>query len=362
MQLILKQEIIEKTLNDLIKTRTYTLLNIQKSPKKDNYRNNARLIFQYSTRDKFLRIGMKSANHDYYRFPDLTYCPLHSDTANKALRQVAKTIKENNLPIYDPPKKTGVIKEITLKTNKLGVRLLLIWHTSTTDNETSKQLKVISRKLKKDFPRLETIVQMINYQEIKILAGKGYIYDEILNQEFKLSPFTNMITNTLQLENIARRFVELASFKKRGKILHLFANTGIFSILLSHAGHRVTAVDHNDKSIEEAKENCKHNNIKTDFICQNIDTYLEEINQNKSDSLPFDLVLITPPKTGLSDNIIKLLINLSSPNIIVFTPFKNKLIEDLNLITDTYQIKTIEPFDVLPQTKLIETIIFLKKK
>ena len=365
MQLTLKQETIEKTLNNLIKTDSYTLLNIQKSPKKDNYRNNARLTFQYSTGGKFLRMGMKSA-YDY-QFSDLTHCPLHSDTANKALRLIARAIKENNLPIlpilpiYDPPNKTDVIKEITLKTSKLGVRLLLIWHTSATNHETSRQLKEVSRKLKKDLPRLETIIQMIDHQEVKTLVGKGHIYDEILNQEFKLSPHTNMITNTLQLENIARRFIELASFQKSGKILHLFANTGIFSILLSEAGHRVPAVDHNDRSIEEAKENRKHNKIRTNFICQKIDAYLEDINQNKSESPPFDLVLLTPPKTGLSAYTINLLIKLSSPNIIIFTPFNDKLISDLNLMTSAYQIKTIEPFDVLPQTKLIETIILLKK-
>ena len=60
--------------------------------------------------------------------------------------------------------------------------------------------------------------------------------------------------------------LENAPKKEKLKVLDVGAGPGLFSILMSLAGHEVTAVDVSSEMIENAKKNAKAYNVDVNFV------------------------------------------------------------------------------------------------
>ena len=136
---------------------------------------------------------------------------------------------------------------------------------------------------------------------------------------------------------------------------------GNFSLPLAKAGARIIGVDENPSSIQDAVENAKENHIgNSRFFTANLNRGLPK---NLSITGKFDLLLLDPPRDGLSKNLIKNIIGLSIPKIIYISCSSSTLARDLRLfLQNHYQLRSIQPFDFFPQTSHLETVSLLETK
>ena len=73
-------------------------------------------------------------------------------------------------------------------------------------------------------------------------------------------------------------------------------------------------------------------------------------------------IVVDPPRKGLGDNVVKMLLNLNSAKIIYISCNPATLARDLRGLTERYEILSITPFDMFPQTKHLETVVVLTKR
>lgn len=75
-----------------------------------------------------------------------------------------------------------------------------------------------------------------------------------------------------------------------------------------------------------------------------------------------DLLVVNPPRCGLSPKIIRAILRLEPKNIIYSSCNPEALFVDLEEFLGQYSLDFIEPFDFFPHTPHLEALSFLRRK
>jgi 23S rRNA (uracil1939-C5)-methyltransferase len=114
-------------------------------------------------------------------------------------------------------------------------------------------------------------------------------------------------------------------------------------------------------NIEDAKENSKINKIyNTEFFAGDIVKILNE-NFLVSNGMP-DIIITDPPRAGMHEKVIKLLLNISPEKIVYISCNPATQARDIALMDNNYFVDKIQPVDMFPHTHHVENVMLLKKR
>ena len=82
----------------------------------------------------------------------------------------------------------------------------------------------------------------------------------------------------------------------------------------------------------------------------------------KNKDIKFDVLVFDPPRTGLGENIINTILSQDIKRIVYVSCNPSTLAKDLNLLSQKYNVKYIQPVDMFPQTSLVESVVLLEIK
>lgn len=219
---------------------------------------------------------------------------------------------------------------------------------------TCKELMVIINGNIKEFNYDELInkyrISSI-YLNDKLIYGNAYIIEEINNIKYSIYPNAFFQVNR---ENMIILYDKVKEYAESGnKLLDLYCGTGTISIYLKDNFKEITGIEINKEAIMNANINKSLNNIRNiHFICGDASIV-------KKDN--FDVVIVDPPRSGLSKKVINLLNKINSNRIIYVSCNPNTLKRDIELLNN-YNIKNIECVNMFNKTKHIEVICFLERK
>ena len=189
------------------------------------------------------------------------------------------------------------------------------------------------------------------YLNNKLIYGNAYIIEEINNIKYSIYPNAFFQVNR---ENMIILYDKVKEYAGVGnKLLDLYCGTGTISIYLKDNFKEITGIEINKESILNANINKNLNNIKNiHFICGDASN-IKDTN--------FDVVIVDPPRSGLSKKVINLLNKINSNRIIYVSCNPNTLKRDIELLNN-YNIKNIECVNMFNKTKHIEVICFLERE
>jgi 23S rRNA (uracil1939-C5)-methyltransferase len=75
-----------------------------------------------------------------------------------------------------------------------------------------------------------------------------------------------------------------------------------------------------------------------------------------------DVIVVDPPRKGLDHTALDVIRNANCERLIYVSCNPATLARDLDLLSDRYQIETIQPVDMFPRTMHVETAVILSKK
>ncbi len=78
--------------------------------------------------------------------------------------------------------------------------------------------------------------------------------------------------------------------------------------------------------------------------------------------LPSDLVILNPPRSGLDPTVPSILSRRPVPRVIYVSCDPATLARDLKEIEGSYEVETVEAFDLFPQTDHVETVVTMTGK
>ncbi|HEY3489284.1 MAG TPA: class I SAM-dependent RNA methyltransferase [Candidatus Deferrimicrobiaceae bacterium] len=140
------------------------------------------------------------------------------------------------------------------------------------------------------------------------------------------------------------------------RVLDLYAGAGNFALPVGAAGCNVVAVEGNEASFRDLQQNIVANGLAA--RCRAVRSPVERFRSSGR----YDVVLLDPPRTGLTPAA-RLLVERTEATRIAFVSCDPAtLARDLATLSDRYSIESVTLLDFFPQTHHIETLAFLARR
>lgn len=293
-------------------------------------------------------------------------CFIQNKLSNQITNRVKELMEEFNIYPYDKLSHQGNIKHILTKHGYHSdeVMLVLISYRKKI-KDIDKLVKIITR----EFPMIKTVIQNINPRvdnvilgdDEVILYGDGFIYDNLLNNKYKISLKSFYQVNPIQVEKLYSKAIEFAELSKDDVVLDAYCGIGTITLSLAKYVKKVYGVEIVDAAIEDAKNNAILNNVENvEFRCDDAGKYMVELVNSKQH---LDVVFVDPPRKGCSNEFLDYLIQAKPNKIVYISCDVATQARDIKYLQDAgYHVDKCQPVDMFPHTTHIENIVRLSYK
>lgn len=196
--------------------------------------------------------------------------------------------------------------------------------------------------------------------EVLPVAGRNLVYKQIENSFTQ--PNAGVAIKMLEWAiDVTKNF--------KGDLLELYCGNGNFSIALASNFRRVLATELAKPSVEAAQYNITANQVKNlDIIRMSAEDFSDAMAGKREfirlkgidlKSYECNTIFVDPPRAGLDPNTVSLVQQYE--NILYISCNPNTLIENLETLSKTHQIKRFALFDQFPYTDHMECGVLLSK-
>lgn len=353
------QSLVDKSLNNKIKVNdTIGMTNPY------YYRN--KLIYPVGTNKETGKIFAGIYANRTHDIIEPGVCFIQDKESQDIVEFIINICNKYKITAYDEKDKKGLLRHILIKkgfkTNQIMVVLVL-------NNEKLPYEEQIKEELISKYKNIVTIVKNINSKDTNVVLGNkniniygdGFLYDNLGEYKFKISPNSFYQVNPIQTEKLYTIGVREAKISKKDVVFDLYCGIGTISLFMSKYARKIYGVEIVEQAIEDAKENAKLNNVdNVDFFAGDCEIVVNDL-INKKEIVP-DVVMVDPPRKGLDNTTIDNLKKINANKIVYISCNPATLMRDLTKLEETYDIEMIQPVDMFPFTKHCEVITVLKLK
>ena len=352
------QNLVNKTLNNKIKVEMTVGMG---NPY--NYRNKAQYPVGFDKSGEPVMGVYAKRTHEII---PMRNCMIQNPVSEKIANVVLGFFIKNNIPIYNEKNGEGLLRHIVIK---VGIKTHEIMCILVLNKKELKKEKELIKVLIREFPEIKTIVKNYNMKntnvilgnENEVIYGDGYIYDELGDYTFKISPLSFYQINPIQTEALYNIAIEMADLKKTDTLFDLYCGIGTIGIFASPYVNKVYGIEIVKQAIEDAKENANINNIRNiEFFAGDVEKVFENV--LKEHNVKPDVIFVDPPRKGLDKHTIENILNIKPEKIVYISCNPASLVRDLKLLEESYEIKKIQPVDMFPFTSNIECVSVLCKR
>lgn len=140
------------------------------------------------------------------------------------------------------------------------------------------------------------------------------------------------------------------------RIADLYAGSAPIGLRLARRGARVVCVERNPEAAAQARQNAEANDLPAPLEC--ITGSLEDSATRLGD---VDGVVIDPPRKGLSPAARRFLVERPVRDLVYVSCNPGTLARDLMGLRPYYEIVSLQPVDLFPRTRHLETVVHLRR-
>ncbi len=306
-----------------------------------NYRNKAQYPFENETYGFYA-----SRSH---RLVPINSCLMQNEKDEGILKVVSAYIKKSKAPIrhlYTRHSKDNTMVVLVSKTAKLPFT------------------NVLTKELLSVCPEIKSIIINVNSKDTNVILGdknitiygsdtiEGYIGDV----KFNISPHSFFQVNSKQTEVLYNKAGELLG-EKCGHLMDLYCGIGSIGLYLSEKAEKITGVEIVESAVEDAQINAKLNGIENaEYILGASEDVVPEI-LKKGEKI--DAVILDPPRKGCHKELLDCLLETEIEKIVYISCNPATLARDLDILSQKYNISTVTPVDMFPNTQHVESVVKL---
>jgi 23S rRNA (uracil1939-C5)-methyltransferase len=322
-----------------------------------SFRHKASYVF--GTANGRLIIGHYAARSK--RVVPIVECPVHTDRANRIAFALYKELARAGIPAAGEDLR-GVLRYLIVRTSRderEAAAMLVV-----TANQ--KALRGPIRRVLAGADRPDGLFvnvhdrpgpYMVGRDTIRI-EGPRHVHERIAGITFLVSPTAFFQTNAAAAEILVNLVHELVPAPPAARVADLYAGSGLFTLPLAAAGHRVTAVEENAQAVADGQANARLNRLedRTRFIRSRVEDALPRLASSR-----FDVVVMDPPRGGCPPAVLRALVHeLRPPTIIYISCDPDALTREAPIMIDAgYTVRRVQPVDMFPHTTHIETLVVL---
>lgn len=293
-------------------------------------------------------------------------CRILPECADRAVASVLEWAKRAKAGAYDETKHEGLLRHIFVRHGSATGQVMVCL---VVTKEALPQKGLLLELLRKNVVGLASVAVNINSRRgnavlgetTRVLWGVEAIEDVLCGLRFRISPRSFYQVNRVQAERLYQKALAAADLHGTETVLDLYCGTGTITLCLAKRAKTVIGVEVVEAAIADARENARRNGIENArFFCADAGEAAKRLAQEGA--LP-DVILIDPPRKGLSADVIEAIAKMLPKRIVYVSCDPATLARDVRLLCDRgYQLNRAEAVDLFPRCAHVETVATLSRK
>lgn len=375
-QLHFKQHQVEQTLKRISGLHVPELLPILGSKETRFYRNKLEYTFsekRWLTKEEILQdIDFSSQPALGFHIPgrfdkvlDIRNCYLQPDPSNAIRLEVRNYATSHDLSFFNIKEQHGFLRNLLIRNSTTGELMVVL----VVFEDRKEEIHRLLNHLKTTFQAITSLFYIVNTkrndsisdQEPILFYGNDHILEKMEGLNFKISPKSFYQTNSLQAYELYKVTRTFADIKPHEIVYDLYTGTGTIANFVAHQAKKVVGIEYVEDAIKDALLNSTLNDIKnTSFYAGDIkDVLSNELIEKEGRA---DVIITDPPRAGMHEDVVKKIIEIRPERIVYVSCNPATQARDLQLMSENYEIKKVQPVDMFPHTYHLENIVLLIRK
>lgn len=329
------------------------------------------------------------AEHSH-RIVPISACAIHLAWAEKLIAVIKRYMSECAVKGYDEVGKTGSIRHIVAR--EIGGKFIVTIVSAEKDIPNVPYLIGLLSEIFTCF----TLHLNVNAEETNVIFGKEFrllhgegVFDAVEQGiRYEAGPVTFLQVN----ENVRSKLYKdaLRTVCEDGDevVIDAYSGGGLLTALLAQKAKRVYGIELEEEASRCADSLKAKNGLEN---MTNICGYVEErlpavLEKEKGEKVR---LILDPPRAGIARSVLEALLKSGIPKLTIISCNPSTLARDLGILTGRlqanekgellknpaylglaegetlsgyYEVEKIQPYDMFPQTKWVETLVVLTRK
>jgi 23S rRNA (uracil1939-C5)-methyltransferase len=346
-QLAYKQEQVADALQRIGGLEGYELEEIVPAVEQWRYRN--KLEYSFGDDEGQPTLGFHARGR-WDLIVDVEHCHLASEAGNEARNAVREWARAESIPAYDARERRGVLRNLAVREGRRTGQI---------------QTRLVTTKAR--FPRppvdLHTIVEgdAGNTDGPTGVLEEERLREKLCGLRLEMSHGAFFQTNTEMAERLYAVATEFAGLTGSERVFDLFCGIGTIGLTMAAQAGEVWGLEIVPEAITDAQRNARHNKIgNAHFMAANARTGVRPLVEKAGKP---DVVVVDPPRGGLSQKIVRRVIECEAKKIVYVSCNPTTLAPNAAQLGEAgYKLTRVRPVDMFPQTPHIECVALFERQ
>ncbi len=345
-QLSHKQEQVGEALRRIGGLDGFELEEIEPAAQRWRYRN--KLEYSFGERDGETTLGFHARGR-WDLTVDVEDCLLATERGNAARNEVREWARLEAIPPYDRRARDGVLRNLVVRegrrTGQLQTRLV------TSPARFPKPPVDLHTVIEGDSGGTDGPTGVLREERLR---------EELCGLKLEVSHGAFFQTNTEMAERLYAVAGEYAGLSGAERVFDLYCGIGTVGLTMAAQAGEVWGLEIVAEAIADAERNAERNGIaNARFVAGSVRTGVRPLLEQAGRP---DVVVIDPPRAGLSQKIVRRVIECEAPRIVYVSCNPTTLAPNAaQLVEAGYRLRRVKPVDMFPQTPHIECVALLEK-
>jgi 23S rRNA (uracil1939-C5)-methyltransferase len=286
---------------------------------------------------------------------------LASERINDVRAAVRTWCREEGLDAWDRDDQLGLLRNLVVRE---GRRTGQVQARIVTSPGSDFRVDALAAATPADsflWTRAEGVAETTRGGDTRTVKGPAFLEEELAGLRFRISADAFFQTNTEMAERLYGAAVEFAGLGGREKVLDLFCGIGTISLVLALDAAELWGVEIVEDAVADAIQNAKLNGVdNARFFAGDVRLVMRELLEQSGSP---DVVVVDPPRAGLSQKVVRRIIEAEASRIVYVSCNPTTLAPNARQLVDDggYALKAVRPVDMFPQTPHIECVALLER-
>ena len=292
-------------------------------------------------------------------------CAIGDPVCEIILSRVLAFMGAHSIAPYDEKTGKGDLRHVVIRSAKASGTVMVCL---VTTRKALPGKEILAKELLQ-IPGVVSVCQNINPdntnvilgKETIVLAGEERIIDRIGEVSFSISAKSFYQVNPVQTKVLYDQVSDFAALTGKETLWDLYCGIGTISLFLAGKAKEVYGVEIVPEAIRDAEKNAELNHIENArFFVGRAEDVLPE--KYEKEAIRADVIVVDPPRKGCERSVLDTMIRMKPERIVYVSCDPATLARDLKILREGgYEVKSVQPVDMFPQTVHVETVALLSK-
>lgn len=293
-------------------------------------------------------------------------CHIDDKKCQEIINTIKGLLKSFKIKTYDVKSGHGLLRYVAVRrgveSKEIMVTLVLSSIIMPSKNNFVKELRRLH-------PEITTILISENYKNVESiygdkevnLYGKGFIWDSMCGNDFRISAKSQFTVNPVQMKKMCDTIAKWGEFSGEELLLDAYCGVGTFGITLSDKVRKIFSVETNNEMHRDTISNIRKNSIKNiDVYRNNPAEFVMQVANSEKERI--DTVVVTQPYYGCGKEFIDAIGTAQPKKVFLVSRNLKSLQEEVGLLVRKgYRVKKSVGVDVYPWTERVDALVMLTR-